>query len=103
MRWNEFLDTANRLVRGRTEGDWRSAVSRAYYAVFHYFRGFLLAHGVNLGRAGNESFQSLRGVAELRGRHGRPGSPSESTTCATNGLGPITTSAGTSPRPGPSR
>ncbi len=62
MRWNEFLDTANRLARGRTEGDWRSAVSRAYYAVFHYFRGFLLAHGVNLGRAGTSHFNLYAGL-----------------------------------------
>ena len=52
MRWDEFLHTANRLARGPTEGDWRSAVSRGYYAVFHFFREFLLAHGVDVGQGG---------------------------------------------------
>ena len=49
MRWNEFLDTSNRLVAAATEGDWRSAISRAYYAVYHYFREWLLAKGVDIG------------------------------------------------------
>jgi uncharacterized protein (UPF0332 family) len=53
MTWKEFLDTADRLTAGMTEGDWRSSVSRAYYAVFHYFRDFLLAHGIDLGKAGD--------------------------------------------------
>jgi uncharacterized protein (UPF0332 family) len=33
-----FLTTANRLAQGATEADWRSAVSRAYYAAFHVAR-----------------------------------------------------------------
>src|ERR1700722_20202957 len=52
MRWDEFLDTADRLPAGISEGDWRSSISRAYYAVFHYFREFLLAEGLDLGKAG---------------------------------------------------
>jgi uncharacterized protein (UPF0332 family) len=52
MKWDEFLDTADRLSKGSSEGDWRSACSRAYYAVFHYFREYLLAHGVDLGKSG---------------------------------------------------
>jgi uncharacterized protein (UPF0332 family) len=52
MHWSEFQNTADRLAHGTTEGDWRSAISRGYYAVFHYFRDFLLSHGLNLGRAG---------------------------------------------------
>jgi uncharacterized protein (UPF0332 family) len=52
MKWHEFLDTAERLARGLTEGDWRSSISRAYYAIFHYFQEFLVAHGVDLGKAG---------------------------------------------------
>jgi hypothetical protein len=40
MQWSQFQDTADRLSRGATEGDWRSAISRGYYAVFHYFREF---------------------------------------------------------------
>jgi uncharacterized protein (UPF0332 family) len=30
-----FLDVADELAAGPTEGHWRSAVSRAYYAAFH--------------------------------------------------------------------
>lgn len=52
MQWHEFLDTAGRLARGSTEGDWRSAVSRAYYGVFHFFREFLLTNGVDVGQGG---------------------------------------------------
>jgi len=52
MRWHEFLDTAGRLARGSTEGDWRSAVSRGYYGVFHFFREFLLTNGVDIGQSG---------------------------------------------------
>jgi hypothetical protein len=34
MQGIEFLATADGLSQGPSEGDWRSAVSRAYYAVF---------------------------------------------------------------------
>ena len=49
MIWSDFLDTANRLIAGATEGDWRSAISRSYYAIFHYFREWLLLAGVDVG------------------------------------------------------
>jgi uncharacterized protein (UPF0332 family) len=62
MHWNEFLDTADRLSRGATEGDWRSALSRAYYAVFHYFREFLLAQGLDVGRAAPSHFNLYSGL-----------------------------------------
>src|SRR6476646_4274204 len=52
MQPSEFLDTAERLAQGATEGDWRSAISRAYYGVFHFFREFFLALGMDLGRGG---------------------------------------------------
>lgn len=52
MKWNEFLDTATRLAKGATEGDWRSAISRSYYADFHFFREFLQSHGLDVGRGG---------------------------------------------------
>ena len=52
MLWSDFQNTPERLARGSTEADWRSAVSRSYYAVFHYFRELFLAHGVDLGRSG---------------------------------------------------
>lgn len=35
MRALEFLETAEDLLRGSREADWRSSVSRAYYAVFN--------------------------------------------------------------------
>ena len=48
-----MISWTRRIVwRGPTEGDWRSAVSRAYYAVFHFFREFLLANGVDVGQGG---------------------------------------------------
>ena len=56
MRWDEFQNTAERLVQGAAEGDWRSGTSRGYYAVFHYFRDFLQSHGLNVGRAGQAHF-----------------------------------------------
>ena len=52
MRWDQFLNTAERLALGAAEGDWRSAVSRAYYGLFHYLRETLLAGGLNLGASG---------------------------------------------------
>src|SRR5438132_1235357 len=52
MQASDFQATAERLALGVTEGDWRSAISRAYYAVFHYFRELFLAHGLDLGQGG---------------------------------------------------
>jgi hypothetical protein len=48
-----FQDTAERLARESAEGDWRSAASRGYYAVFHFFLGFFRSHGLDLGTAGS--------------------------------------------------
>jgi uncharacterized protein (UPF0332 family) len=62
MHWREFLDTADRLAQGKTEGDWRSAVSRAYYAVLHYFREFFQGYGLNVGRAGQVHFNLYVGL-----------------------------------------
>ena len=53
MRWQEFLKTAQRLLTSNTEGDLRSAVSRAYYAVFHSFREWLKQFGVDIGIGGS--------------------------------------------------
>src|SRR5262245_33635162 len=52
MSRDEFLRTAHRLLAGATEGDWRSAVSRAYYAVFHFCRLWFQANGLPLRRSG---------------------------------------------------
>ena len=38
MNWREFLSLAARLASGGAEADWRTAVSRAYYAAFHVAR-----------------------------------------------------------------
>jgi uncharacterized protein (UPF0332 family) len=45
MRPRDFLDLADELVIGNGEAEWRSAVSRAYYAAFHVAREFLQALG----------------------------------------------------------
>jgi uncharacterized protein (UPF0332 family) len=41
MTGRDFLSTARRLAGGGDESDWRSAVSRAYYAAFHVARDLL--------------------------------------------------------------
>ncbi len=41
MNWQDFLLLAARLAAGTTEADWRTAVSRAYYAAFHVARRLL--------------------------------------------------------------
>jgi uncharacterized protein (UPF0332 family) len=38
MNWGDFLALAERLAGGSTEAEWRFAVSRAYYTVFHLAR-----------------------------------------------------------------
>jgi uncharacterized protein (UPF0332 family) len=38
MRPRDILNVADGLISGTNEADWRSAVSRAYYAVFHVAR-----------------------------------------------------------------
>jgi uncharacterized protein (UPF0332 family) len=38
MNWRDFVPLATRLAAGTTEADWRTAVSRAYYAAFHVAR-----------------------------------------------------------------
>jgi uncharacterized protein (UPF0332 family) len=38
MNWRDFLPLATRLAGGTTEAEWRSAVSRGYYAAFHVAR-----------------------------------------------------------------
>ncbi len=62
MQWAEFQDTAQRLANGATEGDWRSGMSRGYYAVFHYFREFLLTQGLDVGRSGQAHFNLYTGL-----------------------------------------
>lgn len=63
MQYTEFLDTAARLARGSSEGDWRSSASRAYYAAFHFFREFLRSHKIDVGKSGQAHFDLCRGLA----------------------------------------
>ena len=63
MLWSDFQDTADRLARGAVEGDWRSAISRTYYAVFHYFREYFLSHGFDVGRGGQSHFNLYSGLS----------------------------------------
>jgi uncharacterized protein (UPF0332 family) len=51
MDARDFLATADRLAQGATEADWRSAVSRAYYAVFHVARQLFTDCGFTVPRA----------------------------------------------------
>ena len=53
-----LLDVADRLLEGETEADWRSAVSRAYYAAFHVGRQLLLDCGFRLPR-GEQSHAAM--------------------------------------------
>lgn len=43
MNGRDFLAAARRQAAGSQESDWRSAVSRAYYAAFHVARDLLAA------------------------------------------------------------
>jgi len=41
MNWRDFMSLAARLSAGSTEADWRSSISRGYYAAFHVARHLL--------------------------------------------------------------
>ena len=51
MNPRDFLDVADALVTGDTEAEWRSAVSRAYYAAFHVARRLFQDCGFAVPRA----------------------------------------------------
>ena len=51
MNWRDFLLLATRLAAAGTEADWRSAVSRAYYAAFHVARTLLAGWNFVVPRA----------------------------------------------------
>jgi uncharacterized protein (UPF0332 family) len=51
MNWRDFLLLATRLAAGATEADWRTAVSRAYYAGFHIARRLLADLNFTVPRA----------------------------------------------------
>jgi uncharacterized protein (UPF0332 family) len=51
IRGEEFLKLAEAYATGTSEADWRSAVSRAYYAAFHVARDFMTSLGFVTPRA----------------------------------------------------
>jgi uncharacterized protein (UPF0332 family) len=51
MNARGFLDVADQLSTDATEGHWRSAVSRAYYAAFHAARTVMEGCGFAVPRA----------------------------------------------------
>src|SRR5262249_48620093 len=51
MDFRDYLALATSLANGTTEADWRSAISRAYYAAFHVARQFLVSLGFRVPRA----------------------------------------------------
>lgn len=53
-----FLDVADALSTGSHESEWRSAISRAYYAAFHKARRLLRQSGFNVPR-GDQSHAYL--------------------------------------------
>jgi uncharacterized protein (UPF0332 family) len=48
---HQFLDVADELSRGLSEAEWRSAVSRAYYAAFHVARNLFETCGFRVPQA----------------------------------------------------
>jgi uncharacterized protein (UPF0332 family) len=51
MNWRDFLTLARQLTGRATEADWRTAVSRAYYAAFHIARQLLTDLNFTVPRA----------------------------------------------------
>src|SRR5581483_5250930 len=51
MKGRDFLRVARILVAAATEEEWRTAVSRAYYAAFHVARTLLVDFGFTVPQA----------------------------------------------------
>jgi uncharacterized protein (UPF0332 family) len=51
MDFREYLKLATTLAAGTGEAEWRSAISRAYYAAFHVARELLMSLGFRVPRA----------------------------------------------------
>jgi len=51
MNWRDFLSLAARSAAAATEADWRTAVSRAYYAAFHVARQLMADLNFTVPRA----------------------------------------------------
>ncbi len=71
MDFRDYLRLAVTLAVGSTEAEWRSAVSRAYYAAFHVARDLLFGLGFRVPQADRaHAYLWLRlanaGVADVR-------------------------------------
>jgi uncharacterized protein (UPF0332 family) len=51
MNWRDYLSLGARLAAASTEADWRSAVSRGYYAAFRVARRLLVDLNFTIPRA----------------------------------------------------
>jgi uncharacterized protein (UPF0332 family) len=76
MNGRDFLMLATRRATGTTEADWRTAVSRAYYAAFHVARRLFAALNFTVPRADRARqylvfrlSNSGEAVVEQAGRH----------------------------------
>ena len=83
MTGTDFLPVAARLASGPTEADWRTAVGRTYYAVFHVARqlledlGFRVPHAdrahaylwMRLSNCGNVQVERAAADLQLMRRH----------------------------------
>jgi len=82
MNGRNFIIVADSLLQESSEEAWRSAVSRAYYALFHVARDLVMSLGINvpnadrahgflwlrLSNAGNQQVQVAgRALKDLRG------------------------------------
>jgi uncharacterized protein (UPF0332 family) len=51
MKAEDFLAVAMEWQKGTREAEWRSAVSRAYYAAFHFALATVTSYGVHFGKS----------------------------------------------------
>ena len=70
MSPRDFLALAEKLIEDDTEGHWRSAVSRAYYAAFHVARSLLERLGFVVPKADPAHNHLRAGDARIRARQG---------------------------------
>ncbi len=66
--WAEYYALAKRLRQENSEAAHRSAISRAYYAVFCQARDYLKGQGVVLSTLGPSSHKQVWGEFKQRGR-----------------------------------
>jgi len=71
MSGRDFLPLAQRLAAGPTEAEWRTAVSRAYYAAFHVARLLMTDLGFAVPRDERGAYPPLLAPGELRRNPGR--------------------------------